>query len=51
MSSQPKPAIGHMPFPGHRTVAEVWEEQERAARYRRAGEFGFDRSSLKARSK
>lgn len=27
----PRPAIGHMPFPGHRTQAEVREDEERRA--------------------
>lgn len=49
----PRPAAGHMPFEGHRTVAEVWEQQERAARrpdrFRRAKQFGFDPASLRPR--
>lgn len=31
--SAPKPAVGHMPFPGHRTVAEVYEQDRRAAKF------------------
>lgn len=25
----PKPAVGHMPFAGHRTVAQVWAAERR----------------------
>jgi hypothetical protein len=25
--TKPRPAAGHMPFKGHRTVAEVWERE------------------------
>lgn len=25
----PQPAAGHMPFEGHRTVAEIWAEEAR----------------------
>jgi hypothetical protein len=54
MSAQPRarPAIGHMPFPGHRTVAAIWARQE-AARQRaiaatgqQARAYGFDPNSL-----
>lgn len=27
--ARPRPAVGHMPFAGHRTVAEVWEQEAR----------------------
>jgi hypothetical protein len=47
-----RPAIGHMPFPGHRTVAAIWTRQE-AARQRaiaatgpQARAYGFDPDSL-----
>lgn len=53
-------AKGHMPFVGHRTVAQVWAQQTSAKRVTacqamrtsqsvaRAMEFGFDPESLKA---
>jgi hypothetical protein len=33
--AQPRAAVGHMPFPGHRTVAEVWADELRASIARR----------------
>lgn len=33
----PTPAVGHMPFKGHRTVAEVWEDEARWAILRSLG--------------
>lgn len=32
-AGKPTAAIGHMPFAGHRTVAQVWEAQERRGRH------------------
>lgn len=43
--SPPRAATGHMPFPGHRTMATVWAQQDAA--FRRAKDYGFDRESLK----
>ena len=47
------PAVGHMPFPGHRKVSQIWRAQASAKKRehlltRRAMEFGFDPESLKA---
>lgn len=49
---QPRAAIGHMPFTGHRTVATIWAQQTAASRRnlesrRKAMGFGFDPDSLK----
>lgn len=49
---RPRPAVGHMPFTGHRTVATIWAQQEAARRRelmreREAMEYGFDPDSLK----
>lgn len=48
----PRATVGHMPFPGHRTVAVVWAKQEaarrrEAMRQREMVEYGFDPESLK----
>lgn len=50
---QPRAAVGHMPFTGHRTVATIWAQQAAASRrnlesQRKAIGFGFDPDSLKA---
>ena len=51
--SEPRAATGHMPFPGHRTVAVVWAKQEACRRQaitnatRIAREYGFDPDSFK----
>lgn len=51
-------AQGHMPFPGHRTVATVWAQQAAARKRERelrpllkAMEYGLDPDSLKASAK
>lgn len=48
-------ATGHIPFPGHRTVATVWAQQAAARKRERelrplmkAMEYGLDPDSLKA---
>lgn len=43
---RPRPAVGHMPFTGHRTVATVWAQQSAARKRRKAMDFGFDPESL-----
>jgi len=52
---RPTAATGHMPFPGHRTVATVWAQQAAARKRerelggrRRAMQYGFDPDCLKA---
>lgn len=52
---RPRPAIGHMPFPGHRTVATIWNTEAAARKrerelkpHRKAMEYGLDPDSLKA---
>lgn len=47
-----RPAVGHIPFPGHRTMATVWAQQSAARRreamkQREAEEYGFEPESLK----
>ena len=40
-----RPATGHMPFAGHRTVATIWAYQDAAIKRaldRHAEEYGFD---------
>jgi hypothetical protein len=45
----PRAAVGHMPFPGHRTQETIRLQQEAARKGRRmAMEFGFDPDSLAA---
>lgn len=41
---RPRPAVGHMPFTGHRTVATVWAQQRK---HRKLMEWGFDPESLR----
>jgi len=48
-------AVGHIPFPGHRTMATVMAQQAAARRrerevagHRNAMKYGFDPASLKA---
>jgi hypothetical protein len=55
---EPRAAVGHMPFPGHRTQAAVRAQQEAAKRrdrerepFRKAMEYGFDPDTLKASEK
>lgn len=35
MSDKPRAAVGHMPFPGHRTCAEVQEQLDGFLEFRR----------------
>lgn len=46
------PAVGHMPFPGHRTVATIWAQQaaarKREREHRKSMDWGFEPDSLKA---
>lgn len=42
----PIPAVGHIPFPGHRTLKEVRQQREASGRELRAMEFGFNPESL-----
>lgn len=52
---RPRPAVGHMPFTGHRTVATIWNTEAAARKrerelkpHRKAIEYGFEPDSLKA---
>jgi hypothetical protein len=51
---RPRPAVGHMPFPGHRTVATIWNTEAAAKKrerelkpFRKAMEYGLEPDSLK----
>jgi hypothetical protein len=47
-NSKPRPCREHMPFKGHRTVAEIWEEERQRSercrlsqQLRHAREYGY----------
>ena len=44
MSDKPRPAIGHMPFDGHRTCAEIHPQLDGFLEFRkqRAGQLAYD---------